>query len=105
MKKLCKYSKIEVAWLAGLLEGEGCFYIDKKSKNRVMIEIGMTDLDIIQRVAKLFNRKIVSFKPKNKNSQPLYRVAIQGKKAFPVMRLILPLMGERRTKKIKTLLI
>ena len=50
-------TEIEIAWLAGLLEGEGSFgltgYAAKKSKVFPTISLAMTDLDIIERAGAL----------------------------------------------------
>jgi len=40
---------LEVAWLAGILEGEGSFI----SKGQARIQVAMTDQDIITRLAEL----------------------------------------------------
>lgn len=47
----------DILWLAGLLEGEGCFnYRADRKQARVTVE--MTDRDIIERVARLFDTNI-----------------------------------------------
>lgn len=101
----------EIAWLAGLLEGEGCFYNYRSSSGKIdiRIELGMTDFDVVDRVAVLFrevfNRqcsvKIRSKKPPHKT---MYKVTICGYAAERVMRAILPFMGKRRSARIMGLL-
>jgi hypothetical protein len=55
-------SDVEIAWMAGLLEGEGSFGLDKRSKQRyekstsppgAYVKISMTDEDVIEKMAKL----------------------------------------------------
>ena len=62
-------SEIEIAWLAGLLEGEGNFGLDARSAKRYKVStappspflrISMTDQDIIERVSKLVNKSCFS---------------------------------------------
>jgi hypothetical protein len=57
-------SDVEIAWMAGLLEGEGSFGLDKRSKQRYenstsppgpYVKISMTDEDVIEKMAKLVN--------------------------------------------------
>lgn len=111
-------SETEVAWLAGLLEGEGCFTphktVFKRSYGRaiyyqVRVSLQMTDRDIIRRVARLLevnmngpydnNRKARGYStPK---SLPLWSVAVVGAKAEFISRLILPFMGKRRAARIR----
>jgi hypothetical protein len=43
----------DLAWLAGLLEGEGCFHFTRTA----YVVISMTDEDIIERAASLMNSK------------------------------------------------
>ena len=66
-------SETDVAWLAGLLEGEGTFLLDNRSATRYeestvppspVLRISMTDQDIIDRVAKMLDKKSFSAKKK-----------------------------------------
>ena len=63
-------SDIEIAWLAGLLEGEGSFGIDDRSATRYedstapavpRLELSMVDEDVIAKVARLLRKNY--FKP------------------------------------------
>lgn len=65
MKQILNLSETEIAWLAGLFEGEAYFSLDERSKTRYInstappapfIKIAMVDEDIISRVAKLLNK-------------------------------------------------
>lgn len=91
-------------WLIGLLEGEGWF-IGKTGKrlNEIKVGIGMTDLDVIQRVSKLFgNRKI--YKSAKGRNKPMYEVYLIGEQAFNLMMILKSFMGIRRRKKIEKLI-
>lgn len=67
----------------------------------------MTDKDVVDKVAKIFNAKTGSWKPsgysKHKNYKRIYSVRVQGKKAITIMKKLKPYMGERRQEKIQEL--
>lgn len=99
----------DLYWLAGYLEGEGCFTIDKIS-GRIYPKISLqtTDFDVIERARKLldskgpWNRKSntkICTKPK-----PSWAINITGKKAVKYMKILLPLMGKRRQNRIREIL-
>jgi len=99
-------TEIEVAWLAGLLEGEGSFHFTMTGNTPALrIQLAMTDRDIVERVAKIFSITITTLsckdKPNNLGSvKDYYRIYICGAKARAVMRAIQPFMGKRRTEEI-----
>lgn len=99
-------NEIEMAWLAGLLEGEGTFgcYLRGRSKTNPILQLVLqtTDEDIARRAALLMENRPVSWRdPKDdKIIQGRLRVWIaiaNGYTAARVMDSILPLMGSRRT--------
>ena len=104
---------IDIAWLAGILEGEGHFgYTKRKYSLKTTGEIKfyydpyvhlqMTDKDIVYRVASLFQSKSVrTYQDKRGNRKLLYRVGCNGKIRLPsLLKSIFPHMGERRKTKI-----
>jgi hypothetical protein len=105
--------EIDVAWLAGLLEGEGNFEfvpVAKKAMD-VRINISMADRDVIERVAaiteatskvRIYDRRgQAGFR---QHHQPLHCLCIRGYRAIRVMKQILPFMGNRRSEKIKMII-
>src|SRR5712691_5575847 len=46
-------SAAEVAWVAGILEGEGCWTQRRATKPRWWVAVRMTDKDIIERLAEV----------------------------------------------------
>lgn len=94
----------ELFWLVGLLEGEGYFGFEKWSQR---VQVKMTDLDIVVKVAILFEkitgrRPVVHESPNRKNvkdSLP-YVIAIHGEDARTVMRMVVSHMGARRRRRI-----
>ena len=103
----------ELYYVAGLLEGEGCFTwqnSNRKGKKRffggLLIDIKMSDRDIIERYRQISGAtaKIQVHKAANVRCRTQYGQRISGYAAANLMRLLLPLMGTRRSKKITSLL-
>src|ERR1051325_242005 len=95
----------EIAWLAGLFEGEGC--VSFTGKNCVQVSINMTDKDIIERAYKLFGEKgsFRYYKSKNPNHKDTWNWAVSERdQAIELITLLLPWMGERRSSKMKAAL-
>jgi len=99
----------EAIWLAGYLEGEGCFTWQKSYRNSKLgkreyryplIIVGCTDRDVTEKAATIMN----SAKPfrvvRNQPGKEIWRTQIGGKRALAIMGVILPHMGKRRTEKI-----
>ena len=92
----------EAIYLAGLLEGEGCF--DAQGANP-RVRVKMTDLDIIMRAANLMGSTYYG-DPGGlaKGHKMAYVAQVTGHRAAHVMRSILPHMGIRRSGRIVDLL-
>lgn len=91
----------DLLWLAGLLEGEGWFCKANKKRNCPSMGVEMTDLDIIERVSKLFNRKIYKIKGQKEHYKDTYLVKLSGSHAVELMKRLKSLMGFRRQKQIQ----
>lgn len=90
----------DVVWLAGLLEGEGCFDLQRGKYPRV--RLAMTDRDVVGRAATLFGSSIrLTLKSGEK---PTWHAERQGAAAAEIMRAILPFMGARRSQRIAEIL-
>ena len=88
-------------WLAGLLEGEGCFAMRSDGHNPI-IQLIMTDLDVVIKAAQIMGcHKVVKNKQDSRGGKALYRTVLYGINAVELMRKLLPYMGKRRTEKIK----
>ena len=102
----------EIAWAAGLIEGEG--YLTWIN-GYPAIGVEMTDKDVIDRYAALFpaprGRKVMHRKNKNYtpgSSSPRldsYRYEVQGGTAIGVMMTLYPLMGLRRQARIREMVL
>jgi len=97
----------QIAWLAGLLEGEGCFGAYKKEpKGQKSLKIGlsMSDKDIVERVAYIFNKPMYIERRNQKGRKLQYICDLHGNKAAAWMMTIYKFMGERRKDRIRELL-
>ena len=65
---------VQWAWVAGLLEGEGCFPVSNSGYPRISLQ--MTDEDIIKRFADYFGYKYRHKKLKHDYYKPAFQVAI-----------------------------
>lgn len=94
----------QIAWLAGLLEGEASFSLHAGGHPKLDLE--MSDEDVIAKAANLIGARLrPQHRTKNKpHYKATWRVNICGSKAIPILEKILPFMGMRRTKKIEEIL-
>lgn len=92
----------ELAWLAGLLEGEGCFTYTKRTPQ---ITVSMTDRDVIERIARIFHKHVFEREPQGIGKLRVYGTAVHGSRAIQVMQTVYSLMGERRRTKIREVLL
>jgi hypothetical protein len=91
----------DLVWLAGLLEGEGCFDLHRGRYPR--IRLGMTDRDVVERAADLMETRVrIALHPAP--IQASWHTETSGTNAVRLMRLLLPHMGTRRSAKIATVL-
>lgn len=107
-------TSVEIAWLAGLLEGEGYFGIKKckrKSKQGVKVHLypkvacAMTDHDVVAKAANLLKTRLYGpYNRKTASGKEVWAIHIHYKYAIALMMTILPLMGERRTARILELI-
>ena len=89
----------ETAWLAAIVEGEGCC---DAPRGNPRLRVKMTDLDVILRVATIMGAKyhVDTWSQRVRGHRPLWVASITGPRAVTIMREILPFMGTRRTAKM-----
>lgn len=86
----------DLHWLAGLMEGEGSFFLSRKGYP--YMSIGMNDEDVIVDVAQMTHSN-VSY-TRNKSGTMRYMIQIGGQRALDWMLKLFPYMGDRRQAKI-----
>lgn len=81
-------------WLAGILEGEGSFFMRQDAYPHPVCVVAMTDEDVIVRAAVLMGGTyLLVTRPFRK---PIYRCSIGSGRAANLMQRIYPLMSTRR---------
>lgn len=100
----------ELAWLAGLLEGEGSFSRIQERKSAVVIYLGMCDEDVVRRARDVViglvgePLTVTRTRAKRANHNDQFRFRVYSDRARQLMELLRPFMGERRGQKIDQLL-
>lgn len=92
-----------IDWLSGLLEGEGCFTLNKEFNPA--IQLTMTDYDIVKKAHSILKCtcKISNF-TNEFGDKTKYSIYLFGNKAIGWMFTLYPLMGQRRQEKIKEII-
>lgn len=87
------------AWIAGLIEGEGCISI---TNSYPVLQIQMTDKDVMQKLALFLDVNLRGpIIRKKGNSKPTYQIALRKTEKLKIISdNIYEHMGERRKKSI-----
>jgi predicted aconitase len=95
----------ELFWLAGILEGEGCFSNRSDRYCSPNIQLVMTDMDVVIRAAKAMgSHKVIEIGKPTVSGKRLYRTNVYGSTALDLMKALFPIMGQRRSVKIAEIL-
>lgn len=104
----CPLEQAEIAWLAGLLEGEGCFRLRRaagRARGNLDVQLNMTDEDVVRR-AHAVSRLGTCHGPyqQSGNRKPYWVWKVSGNDdAEALMEALLPWMGARRAEQIKSI--
>jgi hypothetical protein len=89
----------DIAWLAGLVEGEGTF---QYNHNSLLMTVVSSDFDVIDRAAKILDATVRGpYKQNGFGTKPMYKVSAYGAE-WPMT--LYSLLGVRRRAKIRELL-
>lgn len=91
----------DIAWLAGIIEGEGSFTI---RPGGVQLKVAMTDRDVVERMHAVAGVGFVNgpYISKRGNRKPLWRWDVhRSPDVARILLAIAPLMGERRRGQIE----
>lgn len=107
-----KVSDIDIAWAAGLIEGEGCFVLskDKRSNHhKTAIQVEMTDKDTLDKLQNILGGSIIESNYPSKfkrfpNAKPSWRW-YQHKQSdvFNTLLRVMPYLSSRRLERAKEL--
>lgn len=88
---------VDLAWLAGLLEGEGSFMVGPPSApRRPAIQMSMTDGDVVARAAAILGCRVFVIRPRKKHWSVAYGLRLRGLGAVRWMTALRPFLGKRR---------
>ena len=102
--------ELDIAWAAGILEGEGCFSSDRdkrrKTTKKLSIRCQMTDQDIILRLHDIFAfGSVYKRKTRHEHHKQAWEWRVTKQDDIEtVIYKILPYLGIRRSEKAKELL-
>ena len=88
----------DIHWLAGIIEGEGCFFSGGTS---ISLYIKMSDEDVIKKAADIMGCEYVKATKNNPKYKDLWSVRVGTMKAVEWMFTLYPLMSSRRKEKIR----
>lgn len=89
-----------LAWLAGLLEGEGSFGF----YNSPRVSLKMTDLDVVKDAHQLMGATTKLACQKKVHTQDIYVFSVHSSLAIGWMMTLYPMLGKRRRAKIAEVL-
>lgn len=90
LANLKRIADLDLAWLAGLLEGEGYFCVlHNNHSDTLNIGCGMTDRDVIKHLLDVVGAgKVSSEKGQGKGYKRVYRWTLTNSNAFALMELL-----------------
>lgn len=94
-------SLTDIAWAAGLFEGEGTIVVGRRPQY-IRVAVGMTDRDVVERLAEILGGTARSWYPprvKDSGRQRMWYWIATGQRAAHVLRLLMPFFGERRMRR------
>lgn len=98
---------VAVAWLAGIVEGEGCIHIRSKERSRgVALIVAMTDEDIVARVHNIAGAGTVrQLAPRRHGYKTLHTWKVTYRHdVAAILNALLPHLGNRRSAKARSAL-
>jgi hypothetical protein len=95
----------EIAWAAGIIEGEGCLTRRKSKPGCASLSVGMTDEDVVRRLHAVFGAGSVRG-PLSRGSGKPFWVWHVAKRAhlLAILPVVYPYMGLRRRARIEEVL-
>lgn len=95
-------TSIDIAWLAGLVEGEGC--ISSQKDKYISLTIRMSDQDVIYKAASIMGTRVTGPYKTRDNYKPTWLCQVNGAKAAAWIMTLYALLGSRRKEKAEDVL-
>lgn len=89
----------EIAWSAGLFEGEGSIVVYRQQ--RVILKIDMTDRDVVERFYRVVGFGSFAVLSRISNIKTQWRWAGSGARAIALLEAWIPLLGNRRRERAR----
>jgi hypothetical protein len=97
------WTREQVAWMAGLIEGEGSFTTHGRRLFGMTVAVGMTDEDVVRKLHSTVGFGHVGVRHRE-GRQPLWLWRTGSTpQAYAVMMALYPFLGERRRARIEEL--
>lgn len=98
-------SPAALAWVAGIFEGEGCWYPNKNRSNwKLLIEVSMTDEDVIRHLHKVVGFGSVTTKGRTGSLKTIYKWCCSGDAAEELAMKLIEFLGTRRRARLNEVL-
>ena len=106
-------SDLELGWVAGILEGEGCFFVTTRKTAKygpyvyARVMVCMTDRDIIERLQHVTGVGVLERvrQRKDPKHKPISQwIVCRNQEAIELMVAVYPHMGTRRQARIREVL-
>jgi hypothetical protein len=100
----------DLYWVAGMLEGEGCFTPQRRTSNSgahagYLIQVTSVDTDILYRIQAICGGSVGGpYRVRKTTHNPTYQWRLYGAAAKELMESIHHIMGERRQRQIEAAL-
>ena len=95
----------DIAWAAGLFEGEGCFTVNG-GRGHGRAQVAMTDEDVIRRFADIMGWYQISSRINRPNTRRAWRVEVSTFEGFQAtVAMFWPWLGQRRRARAKQILL
>ena len=86
----------QIAWAAGLFEGEGCAFINGKW-NQPVVQLSSTDRDIVETFAFIVGIGAIYKRDRKRQNKPIYQwQASKASDVVKVLELLMPYLHLRR---------
>ena len=89
---------MDIAWAAGIYEGEGSLAVAPHSPNSVQINVGQKQRWLLDRLRDLFGGSVLE---RQMNDQPFFEWKVSGARARGFLMTIYTFMSPRRQDQIK----
>jgi hypothetical protein len=99
--------EIDLAYAAGIIDGEGCVSVKNKKKNGISIPciyLAMADKELILWFQEYFNGGYIALVKKQKpHYKQQYRWVVEGQKCLTILQLLLPYLRGKKPQAVELL--